>query len=61
MGIKNILDAETIILIANGWNKANAIKNIISGVADKNIPASALNLHKGKVYVIVDKEAASLL
>ncbi len=61
MGIKNILDAETIILIANGKNKANAIKNIISGVADKNIPASALNLHKGKVYVIVDKEAASLL
>ena len=61
MGIKNILDAETIILIANGKNKANAIKNIISGVADKNIPASALNLHKGKVYVIVDKEAASMI
>ena len=61
MGIKNILDAETIILIANGKNKANAIKNIMSGVVDKNIPASALNLHKGKVYVIVDKEAASLL
>ena len=61
MGIKNILDAETIILIANGKNKANSIKNIMSGVVDKNIPASALNLHKGKVYVIVDKEAASLL
>ena len=61
MGIKNILNAETIILIANGKNKANAIKNIMSGVVDKNIPASALNLHKGKVYVIVDKDAASLL
>ena len=61
MGIKNILDAETIILIANGKNKANAIKNIMSGVVDKNIPASALNLHKGKVYVIVDKEAASMI
>jgi glucosamine-6-phosphate deaminase len=61
MGIKNILDAKTIILIANGKNKANAIKHIMSGVVDKNIPASALNLHKGKVYVIVDKEAASLL
>ena len=61
MGIKNILNAETIILIANGKNKANAIKNIMSGIIDKNIPASALNLHKGKVYVIVDKEAASLL
>ena len=61
MGIKNILAAETIILIANGKNKANAIKNIMSGIVDKNIPASALNLHKGKVYVIVDKEATSLL
>ena len=61
MGIKNILNAETIILIANGKNKANAIKNIMSGVIDKNIPASALNLHKGKVYVIVDKDAASLI
>ena len=61
MGIKNILNAETIILIANGKNKANAIKNIMSGIIDKNIPASALNLHKGKVYVIVDKEAASMI
>ena len=33
----------------------------MSGVIDKNIPASALNLHKGKVYVIVDKDAASLI
>ena len=61
MGIKNILNAETIILIANGKNKANAIKNIMSGTVDKNIPSSALNLHKGKVYVIVDKEAASMI
>ena len=61
MGIKNILDAETIVLFANGKNKANAIKNIMSGVVDKNIPASALNLHKGKVYVFVDKDAASML
>ena len=61
MGIKNILFADTIILIANGKNKAKAIKNIMSGVIDNNVPASALNLHKGKVYVIVDKEAANLL
>ena len=61
MGIKNILDAETIILMASGKNKANAIKNIMSGTVDKNNPASSLNLHKGKVYVIVDKDAASML
>ena len=61
MGIKNILDSEVIVLMASGKNKANAIKNIISGIVDKNVPASALNLHKGKVYIIVDKEAASML
>ena len=61
MGIKNILNAEIIILVASGVNKANAIKSVMSGIVDKNIPASALNIHKGKVYVIVDKEAASKL
>ena len=61
MGVKNILDADTIILVASGANKANAIKSVMSGIVDKNVPASALNNHKGKVYVIVDKEAASKL
>ena len=61
MGIKNILNADTIILVASGVNKANAIKSVMSGKVDKNVPASALNIHKGKVYVIVDKEAASKL
>ena len=61
MGIKNILDTDTIILVASGENKANAIKSVMSGVVDKNVPASALNIHKGKVYVIVDKDAASKL
>ena len=59
MGIKNILDADTIILMANGTNKADVVKYVMSGVIDENIPASSLNIHKGKVYIIVDKEAAS--
>jgi glucosamine-6-phosphate deaminase len=61
MGIRNILSAETIILVASGVNKANAIKSIMSGIVDKAVPATALNTHKGKVYVIVDKDAASKL
>ena len=61
MGIKNILDAETIILMANGENKADAIKNVMRNKVDINIPVTALNLHKGKVYVIIDKKAASKL
>ena len=61
MGIKNILNAETIVLMANGTNKADAIKNVMSGIVDINIPVTALNIHKGKVYIIVDKKAASKL
>jgi len=58
MGIKNILDADTIILMANGTNKAEAVKYVMSGIIDENIPVSSLNTHNGKVYVIVDKDAA---
>ena len=61
MGIRNILDAENVILIANGTNKADAIKNLMSNKADVNIPVTALNIHKGNVYVIIDKKAASKL
>ena len=61
MGIRNILDAETIILMANGTNKADAIKNVMENKVDVNIPVTALNIHKGKVYIIVDKKAASKL
>ena len=61
MGIKNILDAETIILMANGTDKAEAIKNVMGNRVDVNIPVTALQMHKGKVYVIVDKKAASKL
>ena len=61
MGIRNILDSETIILMANGTNKADAIKYVMSHKVDENIPVTALQIHKGKVYVIVDKKAASKL
>ena len=47
--------------MANGENKADAIKNVMRNKVDINIPVTALNLHKGKVYVIIDKKAASKL
>ena len=61
MGIRNILDSETIILMANGTNKADAIKYVMNHKVDVNIAVTALQIHKGKVYVIVDKKAASKL
>ena len=60
-GIKNILSADTIVLYASGVRKAEAIKALMEGKVDVNIPVTALNVHKGKVIVICDQDAASLL
>ncbi|HHU55205.1 MAG TPA: glucosamine-6-phosphate deaminase [Acholeplasmataceae bacterium] len=60
MGIKNILDAKAIVLIANGKNKADAINKLINGEVTEDFPASALKNHPN-VTVIIDEEAASLL
>ena len=60
MGIKNIMNAKSIILLASGKNKAEAIRGLVKGKIDVSLPASVLQLHPF-VTVIVDKDAASLL
>lgn len=60
MGIKNIMMAKKIILLANGSNKAQAIYKMIYGGIQPDQPASILQLHQD-VVVVVDKEAGSLL
>ncbi len=60
MGIKNIMNAKSIILLASGKNKAEAVKGLVKGKIDVSLPASVLQLHPF-VTVIVDKDAASLL
>ena len=59
-GIGSIMKAKNILLIANGGNKAKAIKDMIEGPVDINCPASILQKHPN-VTVVIDKEAASLL
>lgn len=60
MGIKNILQAKEILLLASGKGKAEAIKKLVSGEVSVDFPASALKEH-ANVTVIIDEEAASLL
>ena len=45
MGIKNILDAKSIILFAYGESKAEAIAGTVSGPVTENLPASSLQNH----------------
>ncbi|MGB9664535.1 MAG: glucosamine-6-phosphate deaminase [Ignavibacteria bacterium] len=60
MGIGTIMEAKEIILLANGKNKADAIKSAVEGPITAMCPASIIQMHR-KAYVIVDKEAASKL
>lgn len=60
MGIKTILNAEKIILLANGESKAKALQEMISGKITPEVPASILQLHKD-LTIVIDQEAGSCL
>ena len=45
MGIWGIMQAKRILLVANGKNKAAAIKAAVTGPIDPKVPASILQLH----------------
>lgn len=60
MGIKNIMRSKSIILMASGIEKADAIDKMINGPVDDQLPASILQLHPD-VTVIVDELAGSKL
>ena len=60
MGIKNIMNAKSIIVVVSGKNKANAVRGMVKGEITPALPASVLQLHPF-VTVICDKDAASEL
>nr|WP_080145531.1 glucosamine-6-phosphate deaminase [Marinilactibacillus piezotolerans] len=60
MGIKSIVSAKKIILMAYGEQKAEAISKMINGPITEEVPASILQTHDD-VTIIVDKAAASKL
>ena len=60
MGIKDILRAREILVLATGENKAQAVYQMIHGVSNEVFPCSALQNH-ADVVVLLDEEAASLL
>lgn len=60
MGIKNIMDAKKIILIATGSSKAKAVYQMITGEVTTALPASILQTHPN-VDIYLDHDAAKLL
>ena len=59
MGIKNIMSAKKVLLLASGKNKAKAVYESFFGPIVPGVPASVLQLHND-VIVIADEEALSL-
>lgn len=60
MGLKNIMNAKKIVILANGANKAKAVFGLIRGAVTEDVPASVLQLHPD-CTVICDEAAAALL
>ena len=60
MGVGSIMKAKKIMLLASGFHKAKAVKEMLSGKVTTELPASLLQLHHDPL-VILDHEAASLL
>jgi len=60
MGIQTILNARCCLMMANGKNKADAVKGCVEGPVTAMNTASALQMHPNAV-VIVDEAAAAKL
>ena len=60
MGLKNIMNAKKILILANGANKAKAVYGLVKGEVTKNVPASILQLHPD-CTLVCDEAAAELI
>ena len=60
MGIKQIMQAKKILILASGANKADAVYRMAKGEVTESVPASVLQLHPDCI-LIADSEAAAKL
>jgi glucosamine-6-phosphate deaminase len=60
MGMATILQARSIVLLANGRSKASCIERVVNGPLTTEVPASFLQLHHD-VDILIDKSAAERL
>jgi glucosamine-6-phosphate deaminase len=60
LGVKKIMEAKRVILLAWGEGKSNIIKASVEGPVTNQVPASFLQEHNNATFVL-DKEAASKL
>lgn len=59
MGIKQIMQAKKILILASGANKAEAVYKMVKGTVAESVPASVLQLHPD-CTLIADETATEL-
>lgn len=60
MGVGSILKANTIVLVVRGSDKAEIVKEALTGPITTSVPASLLQTH-ARVIVLLDREAGRML
>ena len=60
IGLKSIMQAKKILILASGANKAEAVYKTVKGEITEEVPASILQAHPD-CTIIADREAAKLL
>ena len=60
MGVRDIMQARKVLMVANGAAKAQAIRDAFFGPVTPHVPASILQLH-GDFTLVADEEALSLI
>lgn len=60
LGLKNIMQARRIILVAKGVNKANIVKQMLEGPITPDVPASILQLHPDCEFLLDSVSASKL-
>ncbi len=60
MGIKTILSAKRIVLLAWGTNKSEIIQKAVEGTLTPNIPTTYLQKHKNTTLVLDNQSASAL-
>lgn len=60
LGLKHLLDATKVILIANGAKKAAVIQQALEGPVTPDIPASIIRMHTGSRVLLEEAAAAAL-
>lgn len=61
MGIGTILEARSLVMLANGSKKAEVVAKALEGPVTNQVTSSAIQIYKGDATVVLDREAAAKL